>query len=65
MEIRTVRTLSVDPNERSFCFPFLVNVSLEEPSCGFLVMGITGNIMISRRIRWGEPSVDALPQLIF
>jgi hypothetical protein len=61
----TRRTLSVNPNERSFGFPFLVNASVEEPCCGFLVMSITGNVMISRRIRWGEPFVDALPQLVF
>jgi len=64
-KIETGRTLSMDPKERSFGFPFLVNVSLEEPCCGFLVMSITGNIMISRRIRWGEPFVDAVPQLVF
>jgi len=51
----------MDPEERSFGFPFLVNVSLEEPCCGFLVMSIAGIIMISGRIRWGEPCVDALP----
>jgi hypothetical protein len=64
-KIRTGRTLPVNPKERSFGFPFLVDVSLEEPCCGFLVMSITGNVMVSRRIRWGEPFVDALPQLVF
>jgi hypothetical protein len=64
-KIRTGRTLSVNPKERSFGFPFLVNASLEEPCCGFLVMSITGDVMISRRIRWGEPFVDVLPQLVF
>ena len=61
----TGRTLSMNPKERSFGFPFLVNVSLEEPCCDFLVMSITRDIMISRRIRWGEPFVDAVPQLVF
>jgi hypothetical protein len=64
-KIGTGRTLSVNPKEGSFGFPLLVNVSFEEPCCGFLVMSITGNVMISRRIRWGEPFVDALPQLVF
>ena len=50
-KIRTKRTLSMNPKERSFGFPFLVNVSLEEPCCGFLVMSITGNVMVSRWIR--------------
>jgi len=64
-KIGKVRTLSTNPKEGSFGFPFLVNVSLEEPSRGFLVMSIAGNIMVSGRIRWGEPFVDALPQLVF
>jgi hypothetical protein len=64
-EIGIGLTLSVNPKERSFGFPFLVNTSLEEPCCGFLVMSITGNVMVSRRIRWGEPFVDAVPQLVF
>ena len=41
------RTLSMDPEERSFGFPFLVNVSFEEPRCSFLVMSITRNVMVS------------------
>jgi hypothetical protein len=64
-KIGTGPTLSVNPKERPFGFPFLVIVSLEEPCCGFLVMNITGDIMINRRIRWGEPFVDDLPQLVF
>jgi len=51
-KIGRVRTLSVNPKEGSFGFPFVVNVSLEEPCCGFLVMSITGDIMVGGRIRW-------------
>ena len=64
-KIRTGRTLSVNPEEQSVGFPFLVDVSLEQPRCRFLMMSITGNIMICRRIRGGEPFVDALAQLVF
>jgi hypothetical protein len=61
----TERTLSVNPQEATFRFPFLVNVSLEEPGCSFLVIGATRDVMVSRRIRWGEPFVDGIAQLVF
>ena len=54
----------MDPKERAFGFPFLVDASFEEPRCRFLVMGTARDVMVSRRIRWGEPFVDALPQLV-
>jgi hypothetical protein len=44
---RTGHTLSVDPKERTFRSPLLVNVSFEEPGCSFFVMSITRNVMVS------------------
>jgi hypothetical protein len=46
-KIGTGRTLPVNPKERSFGFPFPVNVSFEEPSCRFFVMSTTRNVMVS------------------
>jgi hypothetical protein len=37
----------MDPKERTFGFPFVVNASFEEPRCGFLVMSVTRNVMVS------------------
>ena len=46
-KIGTGRTLSVNPEERTFGFPFLVNVSFEEPCCSFLVMSTTRDVMVT------------------
>ena len=47
IENGTGRTLPVDPKERTFRFPFLVNFSFEEPRCRFLVMSTTRNVMVN------------------
>ena len=46
-KIGTGRTLSVNPKERSFGFPFLVDLSPEEPSSRFFVMSTTRDVMVS------------------
>src|SRR5579863_7353003 len=58
------RTLSMDPKKRSRCLPFPENATLKEPGCCSLVMSTTRNVMIRRRVGWGEPSVKTLPQLV-
>ena len=61
----TGRTFPMNPKERTCRFPFAENAALKEPGCRLLVMSTARNVMVSRRIRWGEPFVDVFPQLVF
>jgi hypothetical protein len=54
------RTLSMDPQERPLCVPFLESVGLSEPFCGSTVMRPTGSDVIFGRIWWGKPTSNFL-----
>ena len=60
---RIGQTFSVDPKKRTCRLPFLKDVALEKPGCCCLVMSIACDIVVRRGIRWGEPFLNALPQL--
>ena len=50
------RTFSVKPQKRANGFPFREDTASEKPLGCFLVVSITRNVVVSRRIRWREPS---------
>jgi hypothetical protein len=54
------RTLSMDPQERTLCIPFLESVGLDEPFCGSTLMRPAGNVVISGWIWWGKPASNFL-----
>jgi hypothetical protein len=56
-------TFSVKPHERASCLPFLVDITLSEPSCRALMMRITGDVVVYRRIRRRKPLSDGFLQL--
>ena len=58
------RTLSMDPQERTLCVPFLKSVALDEPFCGSTVMSSKGNIVVLGWIWRGEPTSHVLLQLV-
>jgi hypothetical protein len=60
---RTGQTLSVDPKKRSCRLPLLKDAALKEPACRFLVISTTRDVVVCRRVWWGEPFVNAFPQL--
>jgi hypothetical protein len=57
-------TFSMKPHERASRLPFLVDITLSEPSCRALVMRITGDVVVYRRIRRGKPLSDGFLQFI-
>ena len=59
-----VRTFSMNPKQRTCILPFLKDASLKEPGCGSLVVSTARNVMVGGRVRWREPSVKVLPQLV-
>ena len=62
---KTRRTFPVNPKKLACRFPFPKNAALKEPGGFFLVVSIARNDVVSGRIRWGEPFVDVLQQLVF
>ena len=54
------RTFSVKPQKRSSGFPFRENTASDKPLCVYLVVGTTRNVVVTRRIRRREPSVNNL-----
>lgn len=59
------RTFSVDPKKGTRHLPFPEDATLKKPSCCPLVMSTTCNVMVRRRIWWGEPFMKVVPRLRF
>jgi hypothetical protein len=54
------RTFSVKPQKRTSRLPSRESTALEKPLCCSLVVSTTRNVVVSRRIRWREPSEEVL-----
>jgi hypothetical protein len=54
------RTFSMNPQKRTSGFPFGEDTALEKPLRRSLVMSITRDVVVSRRIRRREPSDKVL-----
>jgi len=54
----------MNPKQRACFFPLPKDASLKEPGCSSLVVSTACNVMVGGRVRWREPSVEALPQLV-
>ena len=54
------RTFSMDPQEGTLFVPLSKDASLEEPHGSSILMDFTRNVVVWRRIRWGEPTSGLL-----
>jgi len=63
-EALETRTIPVGPQERARRLPFLVDITLEEPRGGSIVVRITCSVVIDRWIRGGEPLMNVFLQMI-
>ena len=61
---RTGQTFSVDPEKRPRRLPLLKKAAFQKPGRCFLVMSATCDVVVRRGIRWREPFVNALSELV-
>jgi hypothetical protein len=53
----------MDPQKGRSRFPLVKYAALKEPFCCAVVMSATGNVVVGRRIWWGEPHPKVFSQL--
>jgi hypothetical protein len=54
----------MDPQQSARGLPFLIDIFLENPRCGPLVLNVVCGIVIRRGIRSGYPPLEALQELL-
>ena len=64
LEMSGERTFSVEPQKRGIGLPFGEDTPTDKPLRCLLVIGITGNIVVDRRIRRREPFEKVLAYLV-
>ena len=54
------QTFAMEPQQGALRLPFLIDVLVENPHCGSLVLRVARDVVICRGIRRGQPSLEVL-----